>query len=165
VSYDLHLLKEDEVGDDPARAYERLEADDDRELSPEHVEHLRTLAEALQEANPGVDLVEPDVGVFQLGYEAERPVVIDMESGEITMSWSFGASDAAPALEEVRRYLPIFEEYGYVAYDPQLEQLFDLHRDVDAAAAIHRGIHEQLDRAYGSARSSWWTRLFGSSRS
>lgn len=169
MSYDLHLMKRDEIGDDPAAAYARLEEDEEnaeqRELTPEEEQQLRGLADDLQAANPGVDLIESSKGFFQLGYEAERPVVIDIDSGEITMSWSIGASDAAPALAEVQRYLPVFERHGYVAYDPQLERLFDLERDGDDAAAIHADIRGQLESAYGRQRRPWWRRLLGSDRS
>jgi hypothetical protein len=125
VSYDLYLLKADEVGDDPGAAYERLEELEDREPTPEEERRLRQLATDLQAASPGLDLTEPDEGFYlQLGYEAERPVVIDIGADEIRMAWSFGAEEAGPALEEVALYLPVFERHGYVAYDPQLERLF-----------------------------------------
>jgi hypothetical protein len=39
-------------------------------------------------------------------------VVIDIHVGSITMSWSYGATDAAPALAEVERYLPGVDEAG-----------------------------------------------------
>jgi hypothetical protein len=161
MSYDLHLLKKDEIGDDPSEAYERLEEQEEHEPTPEEERRLLQLAADLQSANPGVDLVESDNGFFlQLGCEAERPVVIDMRAGEITMSWSYGAADAAPALSEVRLYMPVFERHGYVAYDPQLERVFDVERDADAASAIHADVCKHLNEAYGERRP-WWKRLLG----
>lgn len=71
--------------------------------------------------------------------------MIDIRVDEITMSWSYGADDPGPALEEVRRYVPIFERHGYVAYDPQLEQLFDPERDAADAAEIHGDVRRRLD--------------------
>jgi hypothetical protein len=124
VSYDLYLLRKAEVGDDPAAAYEQLEERGEREPTPAE-EQLRRLAADLQAARPGLDLTESDNGFFQLGYESGRPVVIDISAGEITMSWSYGTDIAAAALEEVRKYLPVFERHGYVAYDPQLERVFE----------------------------------------
>src|SRR5437868_4557818 len=119
MSYDLWLLPKAEVGDDPAAAYERLqeraEAEDGRESSPAEEARLRQLALDLQSASPGLDISEAGAGfMLQLGYESERPVVIDISPGEITMSWSYGADDPEPALSEVRRYLPVFDLHGYV---------------------------------------------------
>ena len=77
------------------------------------------------------------------------------------MSWSYGADDAAPALDEVRRYLPVFEQHGYVAYEPQLGRLFDPDRDAVDAAELHRDIHRQLEEEFESARpdrGSFWKR-------
>jgi hypothetical protein len=71
-------------------------------------------------------------------------VVIDLYVGSITMSWSYGADDAAPALAEVERYLPVFERHGYVAYDPQLEHIYEPSRDQADAAEIHRDVREGL---------------------
>jgi hypothetical protein len=144
MSYDLYLFREDELGDDPAATYERLEErpelDDEREPTPEEEARLRALARDLQAASPGLDVAESERGfALQLGYEAERPVVIDIGADEITMSWSYGADDAA-ALAEVAVYLPVFRRHGYVAYDPQLERLFDIERDADEAAGIHRHV-------------------------
>jgi hypothetical protein len=74
--------------------------------------------------------------------------VIDIGAEEITMSWSYGADDAGPALAEVEVYLPIFEWHGYVAYDPQLERVFSLARDAGDAAEIHRDVREQVFEKY-----------------
>ena len=164
MSYDLYLLKKDEAGDDPAAAYERLEELEEREPTPEEEAALRRLAADLQAANPGLDLGEPEEGfLLQLGYETERPVVIDIGADEISMSWSYGADDAGPALEEVRRYLPVFDRHGYVAYDPQLDRVFDPESDPSDAAEIHRDARRQLADydLGGSAPRPWWKRLFG----
>jgi hypothetical protein len=165
MSYDLHLLRKEEVGDDPAAAYGRLEEREERTPTPEEQERLRRLAADLQAASPGLDLSEAGQGfLLQLGYDGERAVVIDIGAGEITMSLSYGADDASAALEEVRRYLPVFDRYGYVAYDPQLERLFDPERDAGQAAAVHRDTHRQLEQAYGplsDQRRPWWKRLLG----
>ena len=40
--------------------------------------------------------------------------MIDIGVTEITMSWSYGAAEAAPALAEVRMYLPVFEGQAWV---------------------------------------------------
>ena len=163
MSYGLYLLPKDLVGDDPAAAYERLEEVDEREPTPEEEERLRRLAADLQAANPGLDLSEAGEGfLLQLGYESERPVVIDIGPGEMTMSWSYGAEDAGPALDEVRRYLPVFERHGYVAYDPQLDRLFDAERDLEEAAQIHRQVRGSIGESYGGGGGrSWWKRLLG----
>jgi hypothetical protein len=164
VSYDLHLLRKDDAGDDPAAAYERLEelAEGDPLLpTPEEEQQLRRLAADLQAASPGLELSEPEEGfLLQLGYEAERPVVIDIGAGPgaITMSWSYGADDAGPALAEVQRYLPVFERHGYIAYDPQLERVF-APEDAADAAEIHRDVREQVFAKYGpppDAGRPWW---------
>jgi hypothetical protein len=164
VSYDLYLLRKDEIGQDPAAAYERLEELEEREPTEAEEEQLRQLAADLQAANPGLDLTEPEHGfLLQLGYETERPVVIDIGADEISMSWSYGAEDAGPALEDVRRYLPVFDRHGYVAYDPQLETVFDPDRDSAEAAELHRSVQEQVIGRYdglGDERQSWWRRLF-----
>jgi hypothetical protein len=112
---------------------------------------------------PGLDLNEPDVGfLLQLGYQADRPVVIDIGSDEITMSWPYGAEDVAPALGEVRTYLPVFERNGYVAYDPQLERVFDPEHDAEDARQIHRHaqdlIADELSKLEDE-RLPWWKRL------
>ena len=165
MSYDLWLLKKDEVGDDPSAAFERLQEQEEREPTPDEEEALRRLAADLQEASPGLDLAEPDSGfMLQLGYDAERPVVIDIGANEITMSWSFGAANAAAALEEVRLYLPVFERHGYVAYDPQLERLFEPERDAVEACEIHDHVRQQIDEYLGGElgrRRPWWKRLLG----
>ena len=70
--------------------------------------------------------------------------MIDLDVGGITMSWSFGAVDAAPALAEVERYLPVFERHGYVAYDPQLERVYDPARDRSDAAAMFRNVDDRV---------------------
>lgn len=163
MSYDLYLLRRDVVGDDPAAAFERLEglAEADPPFpTPEEERQLRQLAADLQAASPGLDLSEPEQGfLLQLGYEAERPVVIDIGTGEITMSWSYGADDAGPALAEVARYLPVFERHGYVAYDPQLERVYSPERDAADSAEIHRDVREQVFEKYSPAaeqRRPWW---------
>jgi hypothetical protein len=160
MSYDLYLLKRDVAGNDPAEAYERLEEQEAREPSEAEAAELRELAAELQAASPGLDLSESDRGfMLQLGYEAERPVVIDISADEITMSWSYGAEDATDALKEVRTYLPVFERHGYVAYDPQLERLFDPDRDSAEAEQTHRYVR---GRVFESAeRKPFWRRLFG----
>ena len=161
MSYDLYLLRREEVVDDPVAAYERLEENEEREPTPSEEEHLRRLAADLQAASPGLDLTEPEVGfLLQLGYDAERPVVIDIGVDEISMSWSYGADDPAPALSEVELYLPVFGRHGYVAYDPQLERLFDPDRDVAQAADIHREVRSHLDEyVTGPSRRAWWKGL------
>lgn len=75
-------------------------------------------------------------------------MVIDIYAGSITMSWSYGADDAAPALAEVERYLPVIERHGYVAYDPQLERVFEPSRDRADAAEIHRDVRERASSRY-----------------
>jgi hypothetical protein len=63
---------------------------------------------------------------------------------------------------------PVFDRHGYVAYDPQLERLFDADRDAPDAAEIHRDVQQQLRETYGpqlSERRPRWRRLFGGSRS
>lgn len=164
MSYDLHVFKQDEG--DPA-AYERLEEDEEdeeREPTPEEEAELRRLAADLQAASPGLDLTEAGRGfLLQLGYETGRPVVIDIGVGSITMSWSFGVDTASAALAEVRTYLPVFERHGYIAYDPQLERVFDPGRDAAEAEAAHAFVYGQLQEAYGSragSRTPWWKRLF-----
>jgi hypothetical protein len=168
VSYDLYLLRKDVAGDDPAAAYERLEelAERDPRLpTPAEEAHLRQLAADLRAASPGLDMSEPEQGfLLQLGYDSERPVVIDIGADEITMSWSYGADDASPALAEVELYLPVFERHGYVAYDPQLERVFSLNRDAGDAAEIHRDVREKVFERYGGPSAPtrpWWKRLFG----
>lgn len=165
MSYDLYLLRKDEVDDDPNAAYERLEELEEREPTPAEEEQLRRLAADLQAASPGLDVTEVGRGfALQLGYGSARPVVIDIGADEIMMSWSYGAEDAGPALEEVRRYLPVFERHGYVAYDPQLEQLFDPGHDATKAAEIHGDVHRHLDETYGrrpDEQRPWWKRLLG----
>ena len=164
LSYDLYLLKQDAAAGDLAAAYEQLEEHEEREPTPEEETQLRQLAADLQAASPGLDLTESDSGfLLQLGYEAERTVVIDIGPDEITMSWSFGAEAAAPALAEVRTHLRVFERHGYVAYDPQLERAFDPDRDSAEAEAVHRDVRDQLSEAYGplvGERRPWWKRLF-----
>jgi hypothetical protein len=162
MSYDLHLLRRETIGDDPSAAYERLEELAEREPTPEEQERLRQLAADLQEANPAVDLTESHKGFFlQLGYEPERPLVIDIAGTDaITMMWSYGADDAAPALAEVRLYLPVFERYGYVAFDPQLDRMFDVERDSDEAAAVHDEVRGHYVLAEHD-RPSWWRRILG----
>jgi hypothetical protein len=163
MSDDLYLLRKDEA--DLAAAYERLEEAEEREPTAADEQRLRQLAADLQAASPGLDVSEPQVGFgLQLGYESERPVVIDIYAGSITMSWSYGADDAAPAVAEVERYLPVFERHGYVAYDPQLERAYVPSRDRDEAAEIHRHVREQVFENPGTpdGRSSWWKRLFRS---
>lgn len=162
MSYDLYLLRKDVAGDDPAAAYERLgelEESDPSRPTPAEEEHLRQLAADLQAASPGLDLSEAEQGfLLQLGYEAERPVVIDIGAQAITMSWSYGADDAGPALAEVELYLPVFERHGYVAYDPQLERVFSTEDAADAAE-IHRDVREQVFAKYGSPQEPhrpWW---------
>jgi hypothetical protein len=99
VSYDIYLLRNDVAGDDPARAYERLEELAEgapRPPTPAEEEQLRQLAADLRAASPGLDLSEPDQGfLLQLGYESERPVVIDIGADEIRMSWSYGPTRLA----------------------------------------------------------------------
>jgi hypothetical protein len=163
VSYDLHLFKKDDG--DPEELYERLEEDEDeREPTPEEEAELRGLAADLQAASPGLDLAEASRGfLLQLGYESERPVVIDIGAGSITMSWSYGADSALAAIDEVRTYLPVFERHGYVAYDPQLEKVFDPDRDAAEAEGTHAYVHGQLEEAYGPLapeQPPWWKRLF-----
>jgi hypothetical protein len=166
VSYGLVLLRKNRAGDDPAAAYEALEEDEELEVEPTAAEQeeLRRLAADLQTASPGLDLVEGGPGfMLQLGYESERPVVIDIAGPDaITMMFSFGGDRADAALDEVESYLPVFERHGYVAYDPQLERLYSPQRDRAEALVIHRDVHEQLAEAYGK-RPSWWKRLLGRS--
>lgn len=163
MSYDLYLLRTSAEG--AAEAYERLEEEaeaTEREPTAAEEQHLRQLAADLQAASPGLDLTEPqgDFGL-QLGYESERPVVIDIDVGSITMSWSYGADDAAPALAEVERYLPVFERHGYIAYDPQLERVYEPSRDEAVAAEIHRDVRERVFEHSSGDRRPWWKRLLG----
>jgi len=91
--------------------------------------------------------------------------VIDIGGvGDITMSWSYGADDAGPALEEVAVYLPVFERHGYVAFDPQLERLFDVERDATSAKYVHTYVQERVFEKHGgapAARRPWWKRVLG----
>jgi hypothetical protein len=125
---------------------------------------LRRLAADLQAASPGLDLSEGERGfLLQLGYETERAVVLDIGAGSITMSWSYGADAARAAIDEVRTFLPAFERHGYVAYDPQLERVFDPDRDAAEAEATHAYVHGQLAEAYPrepGERAPWWKRIF-----
>lgn len=165
MSYDLYLLRTETIGDDPVAAYERLEDRDDRAPEPDDEERLRALAADLRAASPGLDLSEPEVGFgLQLGYDAERAVVIDIWGVDgISMSWSYGADRAQAALEEVGLYLPVFERHGYVAYDPQLERLFNPATDEQDALAVHEDVHSRLGEivAASAVERPWWRRLFG----
>lgn len=160
----MHLLRREKVGDDPSAAYESLEETEGRPPSPEEERRHRELAADIQTANPELDLCEPEAGfMLQLGYEAERPVVIDIGGiDDVTMMWSYGTDDAAPALAEVRLYLSVFERHGYVAFDPQLERLFDVERDSEDAAAVHGEVREKVFSGLtDEAGHSWWRRLLG----
>jgi hypothetical protein len=164
MSYDLHLLRRERIGDDASAAYESLEEIEERLPTPDEEHQLRELATDLQAASPGLDLHEATQGFgLQLGYDAERPVVIDIGGvDDITMMWSYGADEAAPALDEVRLYLPVFERYGYVAFDPQLERLFDVERDSQDAIAVHAEVRDKVfGDLTGDAGRSWWRRLLG----
>jgi hypothetical protein len=163
MSYDLYLFRE--TDGDPEAAYELLEEEEEeREPTAEEEAELRRLAADLQAASPGLDLTEAARGfLLQLGYEIQRPVVLDIGAGSITMSWSYGADAARAAIDEVRTYLPVFERHGYVAYDPQLERVFDPDRDAQEAEATHAYVHGQLAEAYPrelGERAPWWKRLF-----
>jgi hypothetical protein len=163
MSYDLYLFRE--TDGDPEAAYELLEEEEEeREPTAEEEAELRRLAADLQAASPGLDLTEAARGfLLQLGYEIQRPVVLDIGAGSITMSWSYGADAARAAIDEVRTYLPVFERHGYVAYDPQLERVFDSDRDAQEAEATHAYVHGQLAEAYPrelGERAPWWKRLF-----
>jgi hypothetical protein len=164
VSYDLVLLRKERVGDDPAAAYEELEEEAELEREPTEAEQaqLRQLAADLQAASPGLDLVEGEGGfMLQLGYEAERALVIDISGPDaVTMMFSFGADRAAAAVDEIETYLPVFERHGYVAYDPQLERLYSPERDRTALLGVHREVHEHLTEEFGD-RPPWWKRLLG----
>jgi hypothetical protein len=161
MSYDLHLIPKSEG--DPAEAYERL---DEREPTADEERDLRRLVADLQ-------AVDPDLGVngsgagkgfwLQMGYENERPVVIDIDGVTITMSWSYGADDPAPALAAVEQYLPVFDRHGYVAYDPQLERVYEPARDRLEAERIHRDVQARVfDSLEGSEdEPPWWRRLLG----
>jgi len=127
MSYDLHLIPKSEG--DPAEAYERL---DEREPTPDEEQDIRQLVADLQAVDPDLDVNGSGAGKgfwLQIGYENERPVVIDIDGVTITMSWSYGADDPAPALAAVEQYLPVFDRHGYVAYDPQLERVYAPGRD------------------------------------
>ena len=161
VSYDLYLLRTD--ADSAAEAYERLEEAEEREPTAAEEHHLRQLAADLQAASPGLGLSEPETGfLLQLGYESERPVVIDIDVGGITMSWSYGLDDPRPALDQVEGYLRVFERHGYVAYDPQLERVYEPSRDFADAAEIHRDVRERVFEQASAGPRPWWKRLLGS---
>ena len=166
VSYDLHLLRLEDVGDDASAAFERIEEIEPRKPTPDERARLHRLASDLVAANPGLDLVEvPDGSMLQLGYDSERPVVIDLTVESMTMSWSFGADEARAhaALEEVCVYLPVFERHGYVAYDPQLGRIFDIARDGPAALGVHQRVRTELAASLAQAVDPrpWWKRWFG----
>jgi hypothetical protein len=164
VSYDLYLLRKDDIGDDPAGAYERLEGLEDRVPTQAEEAQLRRLVADLRAANPRLDVSEPLVGfMLQLGYDNEQPVVIDISADEVSMSWSYGADDPEPALTQVELYLPVFDRHGYVAYDPQLDCLFDPDRDRADAADVHTETRALTFGKYGVSLDArpWWKRLFG----
>jgi hypothetical protein len=48
----------------------------------------------------------------------------------------------------------VFERHGYVAYDPQLERLFEPDRDAAVAADVHRSVRETLDLAEAASSAS-----------
>lgn len=103
MSYDLHLIPKSEG--DPAEAYERL---DEREPTADEERDLRRLVADLQAVDPDLDVNGSGAGKgfwLQIGYENERPVVIDIDGVTITMSWSYGADDPASALAAVEQYL------------------------------------------------------------
>jgi hypothetical protein len=162
VSYDLYLLRKDDVGDDPAGAYERLEGLEDRPPTQAEEAQFRRLVADLQAANPGLDVSESLVGL-QLGYDNEQPVVIDISAGEISMSWSYGADDPEPALAQIELYLPVFDRHGYVAYDPQLDRVFEPGRDRADAADVHADTRARMFEKYGPVPDErpYWKRLFG----
>ena len=125
MSYDLHLIRKDEG--DPAAAYERLE---ERELTADEERELRQLAADLQAVDSDLDITQSGREGFwlQMGYDNERPVVIDIDGTSIVMSWSYGAADSAPALMAVVRYLPVFDRHGYLAYDPPVGPVYEPSR-------------------------------------
>ena len=123
MSYDLHMLRADAVGDDPTAAYERLQESEARARTPEERARLRRL----------------------VSYGADEPRV-------------------RAAIDEVRRYLPVFERHGYVAYDPQLERLFDVTRDAADAIRVYREARGAIDgepQAPAADGRPWWKKLFG----
>ena len=61
----------------------------------------------------------------------------------------------------MRRYLPVFDRHGLVAYDPQLEQVFDSDRDAKAVAETHEYVRERTFEKYGVvSQRPWWKRIF-----
>jgi len=55
----------------------------------------------------------------------------------------------------------VFDRHGYVAYDPQLERVYQPARDRLEAEQVHRDVQarvfESLERSGDEA--SWWRRL------
>jgi hypothetical protein len=97
---DLHLLRREGIGDDPSAAYESLEDIEERPPTPDEERRLRELAADLQPRESGA---RSDRGLarlgLQLGYEAERPMVIDIGGvDDITMMWSYGLTMQPPLL-------------------------------------------------------------------
>jgi hypothetical protein len=62
MSYDLHLLRRERIGDDASAAYESLEEIEERLPTPDEEHQLRELATDLQAASPGLDLHEATQG-------------------------------------------------------------------------------------------------------
>lgn len=169
MSYDLYLMRTSVAGSDVRVAMERFEEIEALEPSPDEQLALRGLAADLAAANPGVDLTEAEQRfVLQLGYGVEAPVVIDIAGlDNIQMMWSYARPEADDALDEVRRYLPVFERHGYAAVDPQIERILDLDRDAGEIATTHRTGHRMLLKAVeeharetGPAKPRW-RRLLG----
>lgn len=134
------------MGDDPASAFERLE-ERGKATQPTLAEErrLRRLAADLQAADPELDLSEHGLRFcLQLGHHAGRPVVIDIRGTfDITMSWSYARHNIQPALAAAESYLPVFERYGYVAFDPQLGHVFNPSWSATVSEA-HQTLREQV---------------------
>jgi len=103
---------------------------EERELTADEERELRQLAADLQAVDSDLDITQSGREGFwlQMGYDNERPVVIDIDGTSIVMSWSYGAADSAPALMAVVRYLPVFDRHGYLAYDPPVGPVYEPSR-------------------------------------
>ena len=170
MSYDLHLFRP-APGTELLETARASSGEDAEELNPgpvvpEKEQQKRQNAALLQIANSQLEIFPFDYRAIarSLGCsEAEAKIRfrhLELNSPEdgngiqitladdtvsITVPYCHHGDGAEPVLKEVWKYLQVLERWaGFRSYDPQLDKVLDLERDLAAALAQYRSVADRL---------------------
>lgn len=158
MSYDVHLLRSTP---DPAATYQALEENEQPAPTPDEERAWRAVAGDLRALEPELRLGDSGAAAFWSLSLLGREVCIDIYPDHAVVSFSYRGGDFAAKVDELARYVEVFERHGLVAYDPQSGRPFVAERDAAEIAETAAWVRTRTVANIGGQSRPLWRRMIG----